>query len=398
MATWSISVKSMPRSLEMVAFGRRRSHTTVGCAAAAALVRLLACGAGCVGRDSSSWLVASLAPVALPAGATATSVLPVAWRATSTAPLNEPTLTPTGVVTTGGTNTIERALARGTVLWTKSVADVTGTQAVLLTPVVSNGIVDSVIANGVGDGLADFAVSNGARTITPPAVHVLIGQLVPDGTTPTRIQGGYTPAIGLLLKMTLKYEWLVFEGAGSVGVPELIGPRAFVPVSSTIEALDPTHICQPASVDPSMCQPSWQTATAGAAQEPVAAGPGRIATTDSSGFVTAMNATNGAVAWKTASFHTPLGPPASSTTVVYAGGADGVLRAINAASGALVWKGSRRRADPHRADYQRRRASTSRPTMADSSRSTPRAAESPRAHRAQSATPRSPTRRPRVRH
>jgi outer membrane protein assembly factor BamB len=285
-------------------------------------------------------LAAALAPAALPASATATAALPVAWRATSPATLNEPVLTSNGVVTTAGELATARVVAHGETIWQKSLASQFPGYA-LEPPTVWNGTIDSVLTSGFATGVSNFAVGNGTFTISSqPAPHQFFGQLVTDATTSTRVTGGFG-SFGAVAELALGGEkWLVLFGQGSVGLPTLVGSEAFVPVSSTVEGIDPAQRCKPATPNEPLCAPTWQTTTPGTAQTPVASGAGRIATSDSSGVVTAFKAKTGAIAWQTASFHTPLGQPAYANNVVYAGGADGVLRAINAATGKVLWTAS----------------------------------------------------------
>ena len=287
-------------------------------------------------------LVVALAPAALPATATATTTpaLPVAWRATSAAALNEPALTPNGVATTAGNVATERGLAHGGVLWNKVLPNQGGYNPTLGAPTVQGSVAYVVFAVTPGDGTVDYATSNGAATVNGPMPHELLGQLIVNGASSARLAALDT---GSELIYALEYAgetWYLSSEGGGPLQPALVGSRAFVPIGNGVDGVDPAQGCNAPPQDPQLCFTTWQATTPGQAQTPSAAGTGRIATSDTSGVVTAFNVTTGAVLWATPSFGTSLGPTASSGNIVYAGGADGVLRALNATSGALVWKGS----------------------------------------------------------
>ncbi|HEY1739651.1 MAG TPA: PQQ-binding-like beta-propeller repeat protein, partial [Acidimicrobiia bacterium] len=173
-----------------------------------------------------------------------------------------------------------------------------------------------------------------------PTLHNLIGQLVEDSVTSTRLQGSYGSGVGPFYELNLGgYTWYEDYG-GTPGLPALVATRAFVPVGDDIYGDDPAQGCPPLPTPdppPDVCAPTWQAALPGAPNTPVGIGTARIAVSDASGVVTALNAATGKTAWASSSFHTPLGQPVSSATVVYVGGADGLLRAISATNGKVIW-------------------------------------------------------------
>src|SRR4051794_12898416 len=76
-------------------------------------------------------------PLATPAA------LPVAWQAASAARLNEPALTPNGVVTTAGNAAVSRGLLHGRLLWSRAVPRQSGNDVFLHAPTLTGNMIDS---------------------------------------------------------------------------------------------------------------------------------------------------------------------------------------------------------------------------------------------------------------
>ena len=178
---------------------------------------------------------AIVAPSSVSAASTsATPALPVAWRATSAATLNAPALAPIGVVTTAGNVATARGLAHGALLWKQAVPDQSGYTVSLGAPTVDNGVVDAVMGIVFGQGTADFALTNGAQTISDPGLHALLGQLVVDSVTSTRVQGGYGSGVGPWYELNLGGDtWFLEYGGSSPGLPALVERARSCPSATT---------------------------------------------------------------------------------------------------------------------------------------------------------------------
>ncbi len=270
--------------------------------------------------------------------------LPVAWHAAGAhgAVINQPALWRQRVVYTGDNTATARNVVNGHVVWTVTHPDDNGFHLDVGEPTLFNGRIDASIGSAGIGGSVSYNPASGAYTLAPLEIHYLRGTLAVDRSQSALISGTYGSGYGPLYLLSFAGRtWFVGFGTGfTVGTPRISEGRAFVVVGSEINAFDPAQPCVllPIPDPPPYCMATWHAATPGAPQRPSPAGPGRIATADSSGVVTAFNAATGAVAWTSPNLHAALAPTAFAGGRVYASGVDGVLRVLDAATGARRWR------------------------------------------------------------